>query len=70
MTATLITAFLPFAIKIISAYLDKNKDKKEARKAFLLFVEKMQSTAGNSASLRNSYQNQIDRLKKEGGNGI
>lgn len=69
MTATLVSAFLPFAIKIITAYLEKNEDKKEARKLFLQFVEKMQSSAGDSASLRSSYQAQIDRLKKGVPNG-
>ena len=64
MTATIVSALLPFAIKIISAWFEKNQDKKEAREAFLSFVEKMQSNAGNSASLRKSYQAQIERLKK------
>lgn len=68
MTMTLVNAFLPFAIKIITAYLEKNEDKKEARKLFLQFVEKMQSSSGDSATLRSSYQAQIDRLRG-GANG-
>lgn len=63
MATTLITAFLPFAIKIITAYLEKGEDKKEARELFLKFIEKMNNNAGNSTSLRTSYQAQIDRLR-------
>lgn len=61
---TIISALLPFAVQIIAAYFERNKDKKEAREAFLSFVQKMQSSAGDSARLRSSYQAQIDRLKK------
>lgn len=61
---TIISALLPFAIQILTAYFERNKDKKEAREAFLSFVQKMQSGSGESARLRSSYQAQIDRLKK------
>lgn len=59
----IIEALLPFAVKLIGAYFEKRQDKVEARQAFLAFVEKMQSHAGDSARLRSSYQAQIDRLK-------
>jgi len=60
----IVTMLLPLAIQLITAYLEKGEDKKEAREAFLVFVEKMQSKSNGSAGLRKSYQAQIDRLKK------
>lgn len=61
---TIITALLPLALQIISMFLAKNKDKQEAREAFLVFVQKMQNSSGESARLRSSYKAQIERLKK------
>lgn len=63
MWGTVVTAFLPVAIKIITSYLNSQADKKEAREAFIAFVEKMQSSSNGSVKVRNSYQAQIDRLK-------
>lgn len=62
---SIVNALLPLALQIIGLWFEKNKDKKEARAAFLAFVEKMQATSGSSARLRSSYQSQIERLKKQ-----
>lgn len=61
---TIISALLPLALQIISMFLKQNSDKKEARDAFLIFIEKMQNNSSESARLRSSYKAQIERLKK------
>jgi hypothetical protein len=61
---TIITSLLPLALQIISMFLKNNESKKEAREAFLVFIQKMQNNSGESARLRSSYKAQIERLKK------
>lgn len=51
------------AIKVILIFLDSNKDRKESRSSFLKFVEAMEKEKSKSAGIRNSYKNQIERLK-------
>lgn len=65
MTATLITALLPFALKILGMYFDKIEGDKDQKKAYLDFIQKMQSKANQPASVKTSYDAQIERLKKQ-----
>lgn len=64
MMTSIITAILPFAIKIIAAWFAKNEEKKEAREAFLKFIEAMQNDSTGSAGLKSSYQQQLERLRQ------
>lgn len=63
MWATIITSLLPFAIKLITMFFEKNESNKEAKVAFLNFISVMEQHSGNSAKLRISYKEQIERLK-------
>jgi len=63
MMNSIIAALLPFAIKIIASWFEKNEQKKEARDAFLKFVEAMQKSGSDSARLKKSYEEQLERLR-------
>lgn len=65
MWTSIVTALIPFAIKILNSYFEKNKDKKDQREAYLKFLESMQSSASTPATMRNSYQDQIRRLREQ-----
>lgn len=65
MAKLLVTALLPWALKIIEYFLDKSVKKAELKQKFLNFVHAMANDSGQSAKLRKSYQTQLKRLKQK-----
>ena len=61
MTATIIEIVL----KIAGWLITKDKDKKSGLKSYIAFVGYANKAYGESARLRQSYQDQLERLKAE-----
>lgn len=56
---------LPLAIKFVGWLLDKGRADKETKEKFIAFVEKMQGQESGSMKSRNSYEEQLKRLKND-----
>jgi hypothetical protein len=69
MWTSIIEFLLPIATWIFGKYVESDKASKDARAAYVKFLETMQSSASTPATMRNSYQDQIRRLR-EGSNGV
>lgn len=54
-----------FALKFLGMWLDRQKDKKEATEAFLKFVDSLRATSLSSVKLSDSYEAQLEELKKK-----
>lgn len=65
MWTSILSALLPFAVKIIQNYFEKQKGKQESKRKWIAFIESMAGTLTNSAGLRKSWQDQADRLKDQ-----
>ncbi len=65
MTATIITALLPFAIKILSLYFESKDVDKKSKLDWKQFLEKVQSKPSTSVRLKKSVDAQLDRLRKQ-----
>ena len=65
MWTTIITALLPFALKILSAYFEKVETSKDQKQAYLDFISKMQAKANQPAAIKTSFDAQVERLKKQ-----
>jgi len=63
MWEAIIVALLPVLVKLIGMGLDKIQADKEAVKAFLDFVQKMEKKANIPMKLHGSYKDQLEKLK-------
>ena len=74
MWMTILTSVLPLALKMIGYFIEKKIAKgemeKEARKAYLDFLNKIEPSLQDSARLRKSAQSQMDRLKEQLNEGM
>lgn len=62
---TIITALLPLFLKLIGRAMDSEKFSKEQKESFNAFVLAMQDTQTASAKLNQSYEEQVEELKKK-----
>lgn len=63
MVSTIVSALLPLALKLIGYFVEKQAKKGEAKIAWLKFLDSIESSLGDSARLRSSYQAQRDRIR-------
>lgn len=64
MWASIIASFLPFAIKILNMYFENNEQSKDARAAYIKFLEAMQGSQSTPAKMKESYEEQLRRLRE------
>lgn len=64
MWATILEALIPFAIKMIVAYLGKKQDNTAAVVAFKRFISIVQAKESQSLRLKSSYARQLEILNK------
>lgn len=68
MILSIITAALPLLLKIIGFILDRIKDNKEAKEAFLKFLKSIEPHSKACVRLRKSYMSQrdanLEKIKK------
>lgn len=62
---TIITACLPLFLKLIGMAMDSDKFSKEQKESFQSFVLTMQASQTASAQLNQSYDAQVEELKKK-----
>lgn len=62
---TIIQALLPLFLRLIGMALDKGEYTKEQRESFVAFALSMQKSQTVSAEIHNSYEEQIEKLKKK-----
>lgn len=65
MTATIISALLPFAIKILTLYFESKDADQKSKKEWKQFLEKMQSKPSTSVRIKKSVDAQLERLRKQ-----
>lgn len=65
MTANIISALLPFAIKILSMYFESKDVDLKSKKEWKQFLERVQSKPSTSVRLKKSVDAQLDRLRKQ-----
>ncbi len=58
----IITAILPMAIKLITAFLSKSDAKQETKKKWLEFMNSLEESADAPSRLRKSYTKQISEV--------
>ena len=63
MWTTIVTSLLPFAVKLISYFIDKNHKSKERDKKWLEFLKQIQNEENVSVRLRKETQKQIIKLE-------
>ena len=63
--AAIIGPLMPLVVKGISRHLDKIKASEETKRAWLGFIGAMEKDSSSSADLSDSYQDQLEKLKKE-----
>lgn len=62
---SIISALLPLFLKLIGMAMDSDKFSKEQKESFNQFVMTMQSSQTASAQLNQSYDAQVEELKKK-----
>jgi hypothetical protein len=71
MTTTLVTAILPFIVKLLGSWVEArykaNKLREETRVSFLKFIAEVEKDLKDGAALRDSTKDQINDLNNPGG---
>jgi len=60
----IISSLLPLAIKLITAYLDRQEGDTIAKEKFLDFIGSMEESMKTPSKLRKTYKEQGDRLRE------
>lgn len=62
---SIISSLIPLIMKLLGVYFESKQASNEQRQAFLEFVKAIQPQAGEGAKVRESYDDQIKRLKEQ-----
>lgn len=65
LASTVVTALIPFVIKLITYFIDKKINDNELRKQFLDLLVTMQSHEDTPVKIREKCQSQIERIRAQ-----
>lgn len=61
---TIIAALMPYLLKLLGMYFEGKEASKEQREAYINFITVMQKDARTPADLKESYDEQLRKLKE------